>query len=206
MRIPIAKASVKDEPGSIDVDLDRLHSVSLREVYYQGLKALANRGMSKITGTKTPESRQDAIKIAEKNLNSFYSGEIRVTGGKAKDVTRAVMTRAMQKARAAVKDAIRRNGLKISHYTAKQVSELAAGIIQSDQGKIFLDEAKIEIENEKKAKPLELDLSNLKADPNLVQKDEERKAKAKAKKEATPKITAAQIAQHVATTRRQPNA
>ena len=152
LAIPVAKAKgylilTKDE-------VDALPDHVYREVLLQGFKAVLGRGQSKITADTYPneeERKSTALAVATKNWTDCKNGEIRVTGGKTKKPGQgAIMTEARRLARQAVKDAIKADGGKISHYEASEITKAANALIEEDAS--FVETATKNIE-ERKAKP-----------------------------------------------------
>lgn len=181
IRVPIVKASTKEDPSFAEVCIEDLPEDVYKEVLIQGLKTLLNRGMSKITGTKTDDSRKAVMEVAAGNLQNLYDGKIRMSAGVRSKVSGAVKTEAMRIARLIIKDALKAAGEKVSHYAAKEITALATELINGEQGKDILAQAQAAIaERSKKEESLKIDLSKIKADPKLVAKANERNKKPKA--------------------------
>ena len=190
MTIPISKG----KNLTIDIDInalaDDLPPDVYREVIYQGMKQVLNRGFTKETSAKAvPEREVEAtnaalLKVAEKNLEAMKAGEIRITGGKAKTkgVERAVMTEAMRISKAIIKDGIKKEGkVKVSHVAAKVITALAKEYLEGDNGGAIVEMARANLkEREQKESAIKLDLSKVVADPKLV-------AASKTKKEGVKK-------------------
>jgi hypothetical protein len=198
IRVPLPKASIKDEAIFAVVDIDKLPEQVFTEVILQGLKALVNRGpMTKITGQKTDKSRQDAVEAAQSNIDALYAGKIRFTQGQKTAIPRAIRTLALNKARFLVREALKNAGERPNLYKQRLITEAAEGVLGSAVGLELIEEARAEVAaREEKAKAI--DISFLKPDPELVAKEKEKVAKRKAE----PKFTAADIAKAVTTTRR----
>jgi ribosomal protein S24E len=152
--VPVAKA----KGGFITVtkeDIDAMPGVSYQEVLMQGFKAVFGRGQTKITADTYPdeeERKAAAMAIAEKNWEACKKGEIRITGGKAKKTGQgAYMTEARRLARQAVKDAIKADGGKISHYEASEITKAANALIEEYPS--YLEQATKNVD-ERKAKPV----------------------------------------------------
>ena len=187
IRVPVVKASTKDNPSFVEVCIDDLPADVYKEVMIQGLKTLLNRGMSKITGTKTDASRKAVMEIAATNLENLYAGKIRMSAGVRSKISGAVKTEAMRIARLIIKDALKAAGEKVSHYAAKEITALATELVNGEQGKAILEQAQAAIaERAKKEESLKIDLSKIKPDATLVKKANERAAKNK-KPTAQPK-------------------
>ena len=86
-----------------ELGLPLLAKDDIKEALMQGLKVIAERGMSKITKANIPDEaqRRDEIKAkALANVEDMYAGKIKITGAKAvKKASGAVMTEAMRLAR-----------------------------------------------------------------------------------------------------------
>jgi hypothetical protein len=200
IKIPIVKATRKDDPSWVEVNINACPDDVVKEIYLQGLKVLLNRGMSKITGTKTDESVRQVMEVAAKNLEDLYAGKIRMSAGVRTKVSGAVKTEAMRIARMIIKDGIRDSGGKISHYTAKDITKAAADFLDSEEGKSVWEEAKAAVEartsKEKKSKAAVKDIvSKITVDPKLVAKAEAAAASRKKKTGEEAKANLAAAAQ-----------
>ena len=177
VQVPVTKGK-----GFIDIDTDNIPEDVYREVVLQGLKAIVNRGTSKITKEAYPdpeEMKAAAMATAEKQVELVKTSKIKFSGAsKVKKASGAVMTEARRIARNLVKDAIKAAGHKISHYGASEITAAANAYIDKDPS--ILEMAKAAIE-EREKKPAAIDImSMVKESPKLVAKAEEKKAKAKA--------------------------
>jgi|HubBroStandDraft_3_1064219.scaffolds.fasta_scaffold00002_3 hypothetical protein len=206
VEVPIPKAGA-GVTFKIDVDILASNDFPLPvylEICLQGCKTLLNRGQSKLKSSKGLEgkAKEDAVKaileIVQKQYDAMLAGETRITGGKAKlkGVEREVKAEAMRLARLAVRDAIKASGGKISHYSAKKITEAAEEVLADEErGPQFMEIAKANVAkrheldepaattDEAKAKGSALiDALGLKADPKLVAKAEKSAAEKKAKK------------------------
>lgn len=176
--------ALKNGAGLVDVDTAKLPDAVYREALMQGLKVLAERGMSGLTKAKHPmdSERKAAIKAkAEENIQDMYDGKTKITGEtKAKPVKGAVMTEAMRLARNLVKDWMKSNKIKISTVKASQITKAAQDMLKNDPSIIETAKANLAA---RAAAPIQVDLSALiHADPTLVAKAEAKAAKAKADK------------------------
>lgn len=190
MQIPISKGT----GIFIEIDTDELMDEafpvdSFKEIIYQGLKQVLNRGQSKLASTKGMEGKElegaNAALEAKANetLTQMRAGEIRVTGGKAKTkgIARAVKVEAMRLAKLAVKDSAKRAGMKVSLLKAKDITACAEELLSGEQGEVFVAQAKETIEAREKAElNLGIDLGKIELDPKLVAQAEQKKAQGKA--------------------------
>ena len=208
--IPIPKAGAG---VTFDVDVDILASNEFPlavylEICLQGCKTLLNRGQSKLKSSKGLEgkAKEDAVNailaIVQGQYDAMLKGETRITGGKGKlkGVEREVKAEGMRLARLAVRDAIKASGGKISHYSAKKITEAAEEVLADEErGPQFMEIAKanvakrhelvepVKTADEAKAKGSELiEALGLKTDPKLVAKAEKSAAEKKAKKGQKP--------------------
>ena len=171
--VPVPKASTKGEPATVEVCIDDLPGDVYMEALRQGLKHFLGAGMSKITGDKTEESRKAAFEIAKANAEKLYSGKIRISAGGRTKIAGAVKVEAMRIARLLVKDAIKRAGkVKISRIPARTITVAATKLLDTEQGAVILKQAQANIaEREKEAQEgINIDVSGIKEDPDLVKK------------------------------------
>ena len=185
----IVSFALKNGAGNVDVDTGKLPDAVYREALMQGLKVLAERAMSKITKEAYPDEaeRKAAIKAkAEANIEDMYQGKTKITGeAKVKKASGAVMTEAMRLARNLVKDAMKANKIKISTVKASEITSAAKQLLEADASILKTAEANLAA---REATPIKIDITKLvHADPELVAKDEAKKAKAKADKPLSAK-------------------
>jgi len=160
-------------------DIDALPESTYREIMLQGLKSVLARGQSKITADTYPsedERRNAVMQIVAKNWNDCQNGAIKITGGKAKKAgAGAIMTEARRLARQAVKDAIKADGGKISHYEASEITKAANALIEEYPE--YLEQATKNVDERKAKPPAVAILSSIKVSEKKVAA-----AKAKTKK------------------------
>jgi hypothetical protein len=176
--------ALKNAAGTIEVDTAKLPDDVYREALMQGLKVIAERGMSKITKANIPDeaTRRAEIKAkAEANVQDMYDGKVKITGAKTvKKASGAVMTEAMRLARNLIKDAMKANKIKISTVKASEITKAAKAYIESNASIIATAEKNLQ---EREQTPMTIDITKLiHADPELVAKAEAKAAKAKAEK------------------------
>lgn len=181
--------ALKNGAGEVEVDTSKLPDAVYREALMQGLKTIAERGMSKLTKEAYPDEteRKAAIKTkAEANVQDMYDGKVKITGqAKVKKASGAVMTEAMRLSRNLVKDAMKANSIKISHVKASEITAAAKALLEQDPSIIATAEANLAA---REASPAKIDITKLiKVDPTLVAKAEEKAAKAKADKPLSAK-------------------
>lgn len=182
--VPVTKGK-----GNVEFCIDDLPAQVYKEVLMQGLKHFVNQGMADIKttgleGAELEKARAVAMEKAEKNAEKINKGEIRITGGKAKGaISGAVKTEAMRLARGLVKEALKKAGHKISTIKASDITAAAKELVEHEKkGPAIIKMAEANIkEREEKEKGIDLGdiLSSVQADPELVKKADEKKAKAK---------------------------
>ena len=180
IQIPVTKA----KGGFVEVDTDALPEEVFREWVLQGGKSVLNRGMSKITATTYPEEQERkaaAMAQAQANLEANMRGEIRITGGKAKKATGEIQREAVRLAKQAVKDAIKADGEKISHYETKDITTAAKALVDTDPQFLALAEEAVKARLAKPASTAAKGvLSLIKVSEKKVAAANAKKAKAKA--------------------------
>lgn len=174
LRIPVVKAKHYVE---VKTGPDHLPEHVYREALALGLKQLVNRGQTKITKEAYPDGeklRAAAMEKAEETLAAMYSGKIRVVGGKAAGkVPGVVMTEARRLARAAVKEALKQSGVRVSLVEASEITKAANALIATDPSYITMAEEEIE---KRAAKKVEIDLSGIQISQKKLKAQEAKKA------------------------------
>lgn len=177
--VPITKGG---KAATVPINTKDIPDDVYNEIFLQGLKVIMNRGMSKITKETYPkeeERQQAAMNKAAENLEAIKTSKIRFTGGKKKLATGAIMTEARRLARNIIKDEIKRQGEKVSHYKASAITEAANALLETNPE--IIEQAKKNVEERQKAQmPGAASIvSSIKVSPELVAKAEEKKQKAK---------------------------
>jgi hypothetical protein len=203
----IVTIALKNAAGNVEVDTAKLPDDVYREALMQGLKVIAERGMSKITKANIPDeaTRRGEIKAkAEANVQDMYDGKVKITGAKTvKKASGAVMTEAMRLARNLIKDAMKANKIKISTVKASEITKAAKAYIESNASIIATAEKNLQ---EREQTPMTIDITKLiHADPELVAKAEAKAAKAKAEKPLS-KTQAGKVAPRAKGAKPQPQA
>lgn len=181
LAVPITKAKV-----TVEIDIDSLPADVYKEILLQGLKHFVNQSMGEIktTGLKDAalaKAQELATEQAKENVEKLYTGKIRMSKGTRAKTSGAVKTEAMRLARLIIKQAIKDQGGKVSHYNAKDITEAAKQWLETtEEGAECMKDAEANVkaraEAETKAK---IDLSTIQPDAKLVQAAEAKKAKAK---------------------------
>jgi hypothetical protein len=175
--IPIVKA--KDVAT---IETSALPDDVYNEALYLGLKALANRGQSDVTGSTYPDEQERAeaaTEIATKTIADMYAGKIRRSSG-AKSTSAGkgeLQVEARRLAKIYVKAELKEAGLRVSLIKPAEITKLANEMIANDP--TILEEAKANIaKRHEKGKAKKIDVAALKAkvkeDPELVAKANKR--------------------------------
>lgn len=157
LTIPITKAK-KNLPVNTDELPEEMYALALAE----GLKALLNKNMSKITvkdleGEELDAAKEAALAKGQENLNNLMSGNIKKRKAAGKE-SREVTTEARRLAREAVKAAFREAGKKISGIKASVITAAADELIAEDTSyveKARENVAKMKTRESLVAKPVE---------------------------------------------------
>ena len=185
LRIQITKAG---RPIEVDTNAD-LNDDMLKLALTEGLKVLLNKGMSKIATKDLEGDELDAAKAAaftkaEENYANLKAGKTKTGRGSAattkdgKKVPGIVMTEARKAAREVVKNVIRAEGGKVSHYEASEITKAANALIEADPSYIENAIATIEARAAKKVEGVDLG-SLIHTSPKLIAAAEARKAEKK---------------------------
>lgn len=185
LAIPVSKGK-----GNVTLNTDELPEAVYKEALVQGLKVLVNRGMTKLTkdGFKTEdEYNAAAMAKANENVEAIKAGKIRFMGTKApKAVGGAVMTEARRLARNIVKDAMKREGIKVSYVEASEITKAANALLTAQPD--LIEQAKANIEERSKVK-----IDALQGIIGSIPQSEKRKAAAeRAKAEKASQASATQ--------------
>lgn len=155
--VPVVKAK---QP--LEVSTGKLPENVYRAALDLGLKALLNRGMTKITKEAYPdpeELKAEALKVAKQNLENMYAGKVRIVGGSKSDkVPGVVMTEARRIARTLVKEEMKRLQIKVSHVEAKEITKLANQLIAQEPW--IIAQATEEVEK-RGAKRIKIDVTSI---------------------------------------------
>lgn len=186
IKVPITKGK-----GTIDLDTNALPEAVYAAFVIEGAKQYLNKGMTKITkefysdSKKTPEDNaaelaQAAMTKAAENLTKLMAGNLgRAKSTATKGISGAVMTEARRIARNMVKDQMKAEGLKVSHYKASEITAAANSLIAAQPE--IVEMAKASLDERGKVK-IGIDVKGIPVDQGLVAKIEaEKVAKAKDK-------------------------
>lgn len=161
----------------VEVNTGDLPSEAFIEIVALGLKTYLNKGMGDVKtkdleGEALAKAQAEAMKFATDNLSKLLSGEFKKSASKAAKVAGKVMTEAKRLARNFIKDALKAQGHKVSHYPAAEITKAAVATIEADPSWIKMAEESLAQAAQQKSA---VDLGAIKVDPKLV-------AKANAKK------------------------
>lgn len=183
VQVPVTKSK-----AFVEIDTDKLPQEVYEAALLEGLKALANKGMSKITlkgleGEELSKAHAAAQAKAEENAAAMLDGSIKLPGRKAKSkLPGETMTEARRLAKNLLKDEMKKAGIKVSHVPAKEITQAVKDLLASDMGKSILDQAQKNIDARKAAPDGAgtISLASLLPDfDSLKQKGAESDAKAK---------------------------
>lgn len=182
LNIPVVKGK-----GSVPIDTDAVPENYYKEALLQGFKTIVNGGMSKITKETYPvpeELAAAAMEVAHSRVAAMMEGKLKLGRSAApKGPSGAVMTEARRLARQLVKDTLRAQGHKVSHYSSGDITEAANAVIADLTGKPgdLIAMAEVNLASRGKVE-LKIDLGKvISEDPKLVAKAEEAKILKKAK-------------------------
>lgn len=186
LKIPVVKggtgAYVLVNTERVDI---RIYTAALAA----GFKLLANGGASKITKPADEDDKEAmdkfhkaAVAKAEERVLAMYDGSLKLGrgAGTVKGPSGAVTNEARRIARQLVKDALRENGLRVSHFSASEITAQANAMLTDSEVGPGLFRMAEENLNKRTSTNVKVDIGKMKADPKLVAKAEERKAVAKA--------------------------
>lgn len=175
LQIPITKGK-----STVEIDSDKLPEDVYREALIQGLKVLANREQSKITKETYPDAdelKAAAMSKATEMVEKIMTSKIKFSGGaKVAKASGAVMTEAMRLARNLVKDEIKRQRLKISHFEASEITKAAKELLTDDPSLIETAKANLEA---RQAVPVKINVSAIPVSEKKVKAAEAKKLAAK---------------------------
>ena len=187
-QVPVTKGK-----GTVEIDSDALPEAVYKEVFLQGLKVVTNRGTTKITKETYPDAEQlkaAAMAKAQEQVAAMLAGKIRIMGAKTDKVSGAVMTEARRLARNLVKDAMKREGIKVSHVEASEITKAANALLAAQPE--LIEQAKTSLEERGKVK-VGIDVKAIPVSDKKVKAAAAKKAKDKATLSATQ---AGRVAKH----------
>lgn len=183
--VPITKGK-----GELEVETKDFSDDVYNYIYAEGLKAVLNKGMTKVTAKDIPdedERRAEAMKIATETLEKLIAGEVPSRRKKKAKESGKVMTEARRLAKEAVKEGLRKAKKKISHYKASDITAAANAMLETEEGQRFIVKAR---ENIAAAEAESIDVSIIDAmqeDEALVEKANEAAEARKSAKAKAPK-------------------
>lgn len=186
MQVPITKGK-----ANIEIDTDSIPEDVYAEALLQGLKVLLNRGASKITKEAYPnetEMKAAAMAKAEEQLKLVQTSKIKFSGkSAAKKASGAVMTEARRLARNLIKDAMKAEGIKVSHVEASEITKAANALLEDkEQGAKLIAQAEANIAERSEVKVTTGLVQSIKISDKKVAAAADKAAKAKAAKASAP--------------------
>jgi hypothetical protein len=129
--IPVTKAK-----ATLPVDTTSFNDEVYEMIFAEGLKSLINKNMSKILtkdldGEELKAAQAAAMEKAKENLQSLIDGNVKKRKSASKE-SREVTTLARNKAREAVKAAIKAAGKKVTGIKASVITQYADELIAED--------------------------------------------------------------------------
>lgn len=134
MRIAITKSG-----GTVDIDTSAIPQEVYEAALAEGLKALVNKGMSKITlkgleGSELAKAKAAAQEKGEANAKEILDGSIKLPGRKARSkVPAEVMTEARRLAKNLVKDELKRNNIRLKDVASKDITAWANKVLEGNR-------------------------------------------------------------------------
>lgn len=177
VQVPITKSG-----GLIELDTDKIPTEVYEAALLEGLKSLANKGMSKITtkgleGDDLAKAKAAAQTKGEANRDAIMDGSIKLPGRKAKSkVPGEVMTEARRLAKNLIKDEMKKAGIRLKDVDAKDITKAANALL--DGNAELIAEARENVEARKASKQTgKISLASVLPDfDTLVAKGKEAKA------------------------------
>lgn len=178
--VPVPKSK-----GTVSIDSDRVHEDCYGPVFAAGLKAVINSGpMLKVLKPKDEtdekamsEYHAAAMATAQERVEQLITGKLKFGRASASGADAKTMTEARRIAKQLVKDTLRANGQKVSHYSTADILAAANAVIASDPTILKMAE-----ENLSKRSAAVVNIAaSLKEDPEATAK-----AKAKAATKTKP--------------------
>lgn len=160
----------------VEFDYSKVNDQKYEMIIEAGVTTLLNTRMTKVTKALIPnedDRKAAALAIAEENRDNLYEGTFTRTTKSTvtASASREEMTEALRLARLAVKDEIRRQGGKLSHYNVTDITTEAKKIVKGNPS--FMAQAKTNLSTLVRA-PSPIVLHE---DPKKVKAEAERKAK-----------------------------
>lgn len=176
LNIPITKAGRK-----IEIETDALPEAMYAMALEEGLKAILNRGMTKIVtkdleGDDLTAAKEAAYLKAEENKAKLMAGDVKrgrassATTKDGKKVDRAVLTEARRLAKNVVRDELKKAKVVLRTVPASKITEIANELIANDPQ--YIAQAETNLKERATVIPA-IDLSSFvatAADPKLVAK------------------------------------
>lgn len=155
-------------------------------IFTEGLKTFLSKGMTGTKEDKITVTDHDKIEAkAKQNLQNLVEGKVKATrSSKAKGVPGPVMVEARRLAKAAIKQEAKRQGIKVSHLDAKDITNWANALLDSAQGAALIAQAKENLGKAGEKSLFEGISLGIHADDRKAEKAQAKADKADAKKAA----------------------
>src|SRR5215472_9298598 len=130
--------TVKGTKHKLEVDSDKISDDLCAYIFQKGLDSILGRGRTKLGKPEDHKSVEafttEAVKIAEAQVADLYAGKTRMVGGAkaSKGKATAEQTEALRLAKDYTKAQIKAQGLKISRYSAKDITSAAKAYLDMD--------------------------------------------------------------------------
>ena len=183
--IPVIKGG---KGATVSVDTDALPEQYYEAALDSGLKVLVNGGTTKITkpADVTDVEQMNAFHAAatakaEERVLAMMAGTLKLGRSAAvKGPSGAIMTEARRIARQLIKDTMKAQNIRVTHYAASEITKMANDLLADpEQGPLFLKQAENNLA-ERKSTNIKLNFAAYSEDPALVKKAEEEKLARKA--------------------------
>lgn len=151
MRIPVTKSG-----GVVEIDTSAIPQDVYEAALAEGLKALVNKGMSKITlkdleGAELAKAKAAAQAKAEENAAGILDGTIKLPGRKSHSKEPAeVMAEARRLAKNLVKDELKEANIRLKDVASKDLTAWAKKVLDSNPE--LITEARANVEARKESK------------------------------------------------------
>lgn len=151
MRIPVTKSG-----GTVEIDTSAIPQDVYEAALAEGLKALVNKGMSKITlkdleGADLAKAKAAAQAKAEDNAKAILDGSIKLPGRKSRTKEPAeVMAEARRLAKNLVKDELKKANIRLKDVASKDLTAWAKNVLDSNPELIAEARANVEARKESK--------------------------------------------------------
>ena len=134
----VYQVKVKGTKQALEVDSGKISDELCAYIFQKGLDAVLGRGRTKLGKPEdfrtVEEFETAAVEIAQKQVDDLYAGRTRMVGGAkaTKGKATAEQTEALRLAKEYTKAQIKAQGLKITRYSAKDITTAAKAYLEND--------------------------------------------------------------------------